>query len=94
MRPVKDEICPYGSDCFTCRLPDCRCAGSCASRYNRLPGERTKSDAARKAYRKKMEKNLENREMPAVVYAAICLAVDRLEGGRGRSVMEYREGRV
>mgnify|MGYP006922248696 FL=1 len=55
MRPVKDEVCPYGSDCFTCRLPDCRCAGSCASRYNRLPGERTKSDAARKAYRKKME---------------------------------------
>ncbi len=37
---------------------------------------------------------LENREMPAVVYAAICLAVDRLEGDRGRSVMEYREGRV
>lgn len=37
---------------------------------------------------------LENREMPAVVYAAICLAVDRLEGGRSRSVMEYREGRV
>lgn len=55
MRPVKDEVCPYGSDYFTCRLPDCRCAGSCASRYNRLPGERTKSDAARKAYRKKME---------------------------------------
>lgn len=47
---MKDEVCPYGSDCFTCR-----CAGSCASRYNRLPGERTKSDAARKAYRKKME---------------------------------------
>lgn len=103
MRPVKDEVCPYGSDCFTCRLPDCRCAGSCASRYNRLPGERTKSDAARKAYRKKMNEQeaakvlrdyLENREMPAVVYAAICLAVDRLEGGRSRSVMEYREGRV
>lgn len=37
---------------------------------------------------------LENREMPVVVYAAICLAVDRLEGDRGRSVMEYREGRV
>lgn len=36
---------------------------------------------------------LENREMPAVVYAAICLAVDRLEGDRGRSVMEYRDER-
>ena len=52
---MKDEVCPYGSDCFTSRLPDFRCAGSCASRYNRLPGKRTKSDAARKAYRKKME---------------------------------------
>ena len=37
-------------------LPDCRCAGSCASRYNRLPSEKVRSDAARKAYRKKMQK--------------------------------------
>lgn len=36
--------------------PDCRCAGSCASRYNRLPSEKVRSDAARKAYRKKMQK--------------------------------------
>lgn len=38
---------------------------------------------------------LENREMPAVVYAAICVAIHRLEGpvttDRPRSVMEYRE---
>lgn len=38
---------------------------------------------------------LENREMPAVVYAAICVAIRRLEGpvttDRPHSVMEYRE---
>lgn len=38
---------------------------------------------------------MENREMPAVVYAAICVAIRRLEGpettDRPRSVMEYRE---
>lgn len=40
---------------------------------------------------------LENREMPAVVYTAICVAIRRLEGpeatDRPRSVMEYREVR-
>lgn len=49
------EVAPV-VHCFTCRLPDCRCAGSCASRYNRLPSEKVRSDAARKAYRKKMQK--------------------------------------
>lgn len=38
---------------------------------------------------------LENREMPATVYAAICTAIRRLEGpettDRPHSVMEYRE---
>lgn len=38
---------------------------------------------------------LENREMPAVVYTAICTAIRRLEGpettDRPHSVMEYRE---
>lgn len=37
---------------------------------------------------------LENREMPAVVYTAICVAIRRLEGPvttGPHSVMEYRE---
>ena len=38
---------------------------------------------------------LENREMPATVYAAICTAIHRLEGpettDRPRSVMEYKD---
>lgn len=38
---------------------------------------------------------LENRNMPAVVYAAICTAIRRLEGpetaDRPRSVMEYKD---
>ena len=38
---------------------------------------------------------LENREMPATVYAAICTSIRRLEGpeltDRPHSVMEYRE---
>lgn len=38
---------------------------------------------------------LENREMPATVYAAICVAIQRLEGpettDRPHSVMEYKD---
>ena len=59
----------------------------------KLPADHTPEALKQKAA-KVLRDYLENREMPAVVYAAICLAVDRLEGGRSRSVMEYREGRV
>lgn len=52
------EVAPV-VHCWECEHS--RCAGSCASRYNRLPSEKVRSDAARKAYRKKIKMQKEGK---------------------------------
>lgn len=76
---------------------DCPASGRKAMRHGKRTEKRCRkreSGMDEKKAADLLRDYLENREMLAVVYAAICLAVDRLEGDRGRSVMEYREGRV